>query len=82
MRRSLKSQSPKNKNIDLHVKVERGASMRHAPSDTITWSMMLRKLPMIAKAIPRVVKGMKAANVNKQPCAIPTGRRFCMAMCC
>jgi len=38
--------------------------MRHAPSDTITWSMMLRKLPMIAKAIPRVVKGMKAANVT------------------
>ncbi len=26
--------------------------MRHAPSDTITWGMMLRKLPMIAKAIP------------------------------
>jgi len=38
--------------------------MRHAPSDTITWGMMLRKLPMIAKAIPRVVKGMKAANVT------------------
>ncbi|WP_434590616.1 long-chain-acyl-CoA synthetase [Pseudomonas sp. R4-83] len=38
--------------------------MRHAPSDTITWGMMLRKLPMIAKAIPRVVKGMKAASVT------------------
>lgn len=38
--------------------------MRHAPSDTITWGMMLRKLPMIAKAIPRVVKGMKVANVT------------------
>lgn len=38
--------------------------MRHAPSDTITWGMMLRKLPTIAKAIPRVVKGMKAANVT------------------
>ena len=38
--------------------------MRHAPSDTITWGMMLRKLPMIAKAIPRVVKGMKVANVK------------------
>jgi len=38
--------------------------MRHAPSDTITWSMMLRKLPTIAKAIPRVVKGMKVANVT------------------
>ncbi len=33
-------------------------------SDFITWSMMLRKLPAIAKAIPRVVKGMKAANVT------------------
>ena len=34
------------------------------PHDTITWGMMLRKLPAIAKAIPRVVKGMKAANVK------------------
>jgi citronellyl-CoA synthetase len=38
--------------------------MRHASSDTITWSMMLRKLPTIAKAIPRVVKGMKVSNVT------------------
>ncbi|POA23384.1 MULTISPECIES: long-chain-acyl-CoA synthetase [unclassified Pseudomonas] len=38
--------------------------MRHASSDTITWSMMLRKLPTIAKAIPRVVKGMKVAKVT------------------
>ncbi|MFJ2282036.1 long-chain-acyl-CoA synthetase [Pseudomonas sp. NPDC087803] len=38
--------------------------MNHASSDTITWSMMLRKLPTIAKAIPRVVKGMKVANVT------------------
>ncbi|PHH43303.1 long-chain-acyl-CoA synthetase [Pseudomonas putida] len=38
--------------------------MRHASSDTITWSMMLRKLPTIAKAIPRVVRGMKVANVT------------------
>ncbi|PCM47743.1 long-chain-acyl-CoA synthetase [Pseudomonas fluorescens] len=38
--------------------------MRHASSDTITWSMMLRKLPAIAKAIPRMVKGMKVANVT------------------
>ncbi|MHA3739288.1 long-chain-acyl-CoA synthetase [Pseudomonas sp. Eth.TT006] len=38
--------------------------MRHAPSDTITWGMMLRKLPTIAKALPRVVKGMKVANVT------------------
>lgn len=41
-------------------------------SDTITWSMMLRKLPTIAKAIPRVVKGMKVANVKdpSQPCGL------------
>ncbi|RON45469.1 long-chain-acyl-CoA synthetase [Pseudomonas frederiksbergensis] len=41
-------------------------------SDTITWGMMLRKLPTIAKAIPRVVKGMKAANVKDptQPCGL------------
>jgi citronellyl-CoA synthetase len=34
--------------------------------------MMLRKLPSIAKAIPRVVKGMKAANVKDptQPCGL------------
>ncbi|PWE46139.1 long-chain-acyl-CoA synthetase [Pseudomonas prosekii] len=40
--------------------------------DTITWSMMLRKLPTIAKAIPRVVKGMKVANVKDptQPCGL------------
>jgi citronellyl-CoA synthetase len=46
--------------------------MSHAPSDTITWSMMLRKLPSIAKAIPRVVKGMKVANVKDptQPCGL------------
>ncbi|MFJ2388590.1 long-chain-acyl-CoA synthetase [Pseudomonas koreensis] len=46
--------------------------MSHASSDTITWSMMLRKLPTIAKAIPRVVKGMKVANVTDptQPCGL------------
>jgi citronellyl-CoA synthetase len=38
--------------------------MSRTSNDTITWSMMLRKLPSIAKAIPRVVKGMKAANVK------------------
>ncbi|TPG82689.1 long-chain-acyl-CoA synthetase [Pseudomonas mandelii] len=38
--------------------------MSRTPNDTITWGMMLRKLPSIAKAIPRVVKGMKAANVK------------------
>ncbi|MGH8384965.1 MAG: long-chain-acyl-CoA synthetase [Pseudomonas sp.] len=46
--------------------------MRRTSSDTITWGMMLRKLPSIAKAIPRVVKGMKAANVKDptQPCGL------------
>jgi len=38
--------------------------MSRTQHDTITWSMMLRKLPSIAKAIPRVVKGMKVANVK------------------
>lgn len=38
--------------------------MSRTSNDTITWGMMLRKLPSIAKAIPRVVKGMKAANVT------------------
>ena len=46
--------------------------MSRTPSDTITWGMMLRKLPSIAKAIPRVVKGMKVANVkdSTQPCGL------------
>ncbi|WP_223487616.1 long-chain-acyl-CoA synthetase [Pseudomonas sp. A-RE-19] len=38
--------------------------MSRTLNDTITWGMMLRKLPSIARAIPRVVKGMKAANVK------------------
>lgn len=46
--------------------------MSHTTNDTITWGMMLRKLPSIARAIPRVVKGMKAANVKDptQPCGL------------
>jgi citronellyl-CoA synthetase len=46
--------------------------MSHTSNDTITWGMMLRKLPSIAKAIPRVVKGMKVANVKDptQPCGL------------
>lgn len=46
--------------------------MSQTPHHTITWGMMLRKLPAIAKAIPRVVKGMKAANVKDptQPCGL------------
>ena len=46
--------------------------MKRTSSDTITWGMMLRKLPTIAKAIPRVVKGLKVANVKDptQPCGL------------
>ncbi|WP_223518708.1 long-chain-acyl-CoA synthetase [Pseudomonas sp. GL-B-19] len=46
--------------------------MKRTPNDTITWGMMLRKLPTIAKAIPRVVKGLKVANVKDptQPCGL------------
>ncbi|SEN04869.1 citronellyl-CoA synthetase [Pseudomonas sp. ok272] len=46
--------------------------MSSTPSDTITWGMMLRKLPSIVKALPRVVRGMKAANVKQpdQPCGL------------
>ncbi|WPN56302.1 long-chain-acyl-CoA synthetase [Pseudomonas sp. P9_31] len=46
--------------------------MSRTLNDTITWGMMLRKLPSIAKAIPRVVRGMKAANVKDptQPCGL------------
>ncbi|OOG11592.1 long-chain-acyl-CoA synthetase [Pseudomonas sp. C9] len=46
--------------------------MKRTSNDTITWGMMLRKLPTIAKAIPRVVKGLKVANVKDptQPCGL------------
>jgi len=46
--------------------------MKRTPNDTITWGMMLRKLPTIAKTIPRVVKGLKVANVKDptQPCGL------------
>ena len=46
--------------------------MKRTPNDTITWGMMLRKLPTIAKVIPRVVKGLKVANVKDptQPCGL------------
>jgi len=46
--------------------------MSRTPSDAITWGMMLRKLPAIARAVPRIVKGMKVANVQDptQPCGL------------
>ncbi|MDB6143579.1 MAG: long-chain-acyl-CoA synthetase [Pseudomonas sp.] len=41
-------------------------------SDMITWAVMARKLPSIAKALPRVLKGMKLCNITKadQPCGL------------
>ncbi|WP_223544206.1 long-chain-acyl-CoA synthetase [Pseudomonas sp. A-B-19] len=50
--------------------------MSRTSNDTITWGMMLRKLPSIAKAIPRVVKGMKAANVKDPTQACGLGWSF------
>ena len=38
--------------------------MSHPQNDMITWSMMLRKVPAIVRALPRVVRGMRAANVT------------------
>jgi citronellyl-CoA synthetase len=50
--------------------------MSRTSNDTITWGMMLRKLPAIAKAIPRVVKGMKVANVKDPTQACGLGWSF------
>ncbi|WP_434558145.1 long-chain-acyl-CoA synthetase [Pseudomonas sp. Z4-20] len=46
--------------------------MSRTPSDAITWGMMLCKLPAIARAVPRIVKGTKLANVQNptQPCGL------------
>jgi citronellyl-CoA synthetase len=46
--------------------------MNHSPNDMITWGMMLRKVPAIVRALPRVVRGMRAANVTdpQQPCGL------------
>lgn len=46
--------------------------MSPTPSDAITWGMMLRKLPTLARAVPRIVKGLKLANVQDptQPCGL------------
>lgn len=46
--------------------------MSRKPSDAITWGKMLRKLPTIARVLPRIVKGMKLANVTdpSQPCGL------------
>lgn len=46
--------------------------MSHSQNDMITWRMMLRKVPAIVRALPRVVRGMRAANVTDpvQPCGL------------
>ena len=46
--------------------------MSHPQNDMITWGMMLRKMPAIVRALPRVVRGMRAANVTdpQQPCGL------------
>nr|WP_314561441.1 long-chain-acyl-CoA synthetase [uncultured Pseudomonas sp.] len=46
--------------------------MSHPQNDMITWGMMLRKVPAIVRALPRVVRGMRAANVTdpQQPCGL------------
>ncbi|ARB29435.1 long-chain-acyl-CoA synthetase [Pseudomonas tolaasii] len=46
--------------------------MSHQQDEMITWGMMLRKVPSIVKALPRVVRGMRAANVTDpvQPCGL------------
>lgn len=46
--------------------------MSHSQNDMITWRMMLRKVPAIVRALPRVVRGMRAANVTdpEQPCGL------------
>ncbi len=46
--------------------------MSHSPNDMITWSKILRKVPAIARALPRVVRGLRAAHVTdpRQPCGL------------
>ena len=46
--------------------------MSHQQDDMITWGKLLRKVPAIVRALPRVVRGMRAANVTDpaQPCGL------------
>jgi len=46
--------------------------MNHPPSDLITWGMMLRKVPTIVRALPRLVRGIRVANITDpdQPCGL------------
>ncbi|MFC6338399.1 long-chain-acyl-CoA synthetase [Pseudomonas sp. CCM 7891] len=46
--------------------------MNHQHRDMITWSMMLRKVPTIVRALPRLVRGIRVANITDpdQPCGL------------
>ena len=46
--------------------------MSHPHNDMITWGKLLSKVPAIVRALPRVVRGMRAANVTDpaQPCGL------------
>ncbi len=46
--------------------------MSSSNQDVITWSMMLKKMPSIAKNMPRIVKGLKVGNIKDptQPCGL------------
>ncbi|WP_448649458.1 long-chain-acyl-CoA synthetase [Pseudomonas corrugata] len=46
--------------------------MSRIPNDAITWGMMLRKLPSLARIVPRIIRGRKFANVRDpaQPCGL------------
>jgi len=38
--------------------------MNHPQSDMITWGMMLRKVPTIVRALPRLMRGIRVANIT------------------
>lgn len=46
--------------------------MNPQQSDMITWGMMLRKVPAIVRALPRLVRGIRVANITDpdQPCGL------------
>ncbi|QLG92173.1 long-chain-acyl-CoA synthetase [Pseudomonas yamanorum] len=46
--------------------------MSHRQSDMITWGMMFRKVPTIVRALPRLVRGIRFANITdpEQPCGL------------
>ncbi|MGY2289992.1 long-chain-acyl-CoA synthetase [Pseudomonas sp. SDO528_S397] len=46
--------------------------MNPQQNDMITWGMMLRKVPTIVRALPRLVRGIRVANITdpQQPCGL------------